>query len=33
MAAVRRVQQLNPLPDGLGNAVYADISVNFQLEG
>ena len=32
LAAARRVQQLNPLPDGLGGAT-ADISVSFQLEG
>lgn len=32
LAAARRVQRLDPLPDGLGGAT-ADISVNFQLEG
>jgi TonB family protein len=32
LAAARRVQRLDPLPDGLGGAT-ADISVSFQLEG
>lgn len=33
LAAARRVERLNALPDGLGNGSYADISVNFELEG
>jgi TonB family protein len=31
--AVRRIERLNPLPEGLGTVSYAEIRVNFQLGG
>ncbi len=33
LAAARRVERLNPLPDGFAKGVTADIAVNFELEG